>query len=272
MQIVFNVLWITIMLIIVSRLYCDTIELSNAHFNKLSQNKLGINLFKIELPAYYDLVPMLVNYLSETELQRAEKYHFVKDKNRFIICRSLLKILLAQTSGLNISEIQIEKDENKKPYLSINRSIHFNVSHAENFAIIAISKAAVGIDVEYLNKDFDYSEILSHVFNNMEIETILNSNNKDHTFYKYWTRKEAIVKATGKGISDNLPLISSSDGCHSIDAELLGGFQNMNVLSFNLDKDYIASLAFDDNNYNSDKISIYSLPTSLEDLMLLGII
>ncbi|EDP70117.1 Phosphopantethiene-protein transferase [Flavobacteriales bacterium ALC-1] len=233
----------------------------------MSENKSGIKLFKIELPVYYDLVSELVSYLNEVELQRAEKYHYPKDTNRFIICRTFLKFILAQKLRLDISEIQIKKDENKKPYLSSDKSIHFNVSHTERFAIIAISNNPVGVDVEYINKNFDYSEVLPHVFNKQEVDAVLKSNTKDYTFYKFWTRKEAFVKATGKGISDSLPQIPATDGNHSINPHLLGNFKSLNVLSFDLHTDYIAALAFGGKNIDTDELLIYNLPTSLEKLI-----
>ena len=250
-----------------SEICCETIEILDENVATLSMNTSGMWIFKIKLSTYHYLVPSLIEYLNAEELQRSQKYHFEKDSNRFVICRVLLKFILARYTGLDISKVFIEKDENKKPYLSIDKSCNFNVSHAEDFGIIAVSNNAVGVDVEYLNKNFDYSDILSHVFSSQEIETIINADNKDYTFYKFWTRKEAIVKATGKGISDSFSQIPVKDGYHSIASHLLDDFQNINVQSFDLHKDYVATIAYSDVSVDIEKLMIYSLPTSLEGLI-----
>ena len=249
-----------------SEICCRTVEVLDGNVTTLSRNTSDIRLFKIKLSTYHYLVPSLLEYLNVAELQRSQKYHFEKDSNRFVICRVLLKFILARHTGLDISKIFIEKDENKKPYLSLNRSCHFNVSHAEDFGIIAVSNNAVGVDVEYLNKNFDYSEILSRVFSSQEIETILNADNKDYAFYKLWTRKEAIVKATGIGMDDHISEIISLDGYHNIRPELLGNLKSLKVFSFELDESYIGAVAISDVSEHMDKLSFYPIPQTFQEL------
>jgi 4'-phosphopantetheinyl transferase len=245
--------------IIMSKIYCETIEIAFEDFQIKSENNSVIKLFNIKLSNYYQLVPELFEYLNETEQQRAQKYHFEKDTNRFIICRVLLKFILAHHTGINIYEINIEKDENKKPFLSNDKSLCFNISHAEDFAIIVVSHEAVGIDIEYKNIKFNFSEILPFSFSNLEIEAVLNATDKTNTFYKFWTRKEAIVKATGKGISDNLPQIPALDGLHSVASSVISNFKKLHVFSFNLDDNYVVSCAFSGENLNLNKLLIYNV-------------
>ncbi|WP_456441538.1 4'-phosphopantetheinyl transferase family protein [Psychroserpens sp.] len=250
-----------------SKVFCGTTQVSHEDFRRLADTKSDLQVFKIKLSSYYHLVSELVNYLSASELQRAQNYHFEKDKNRYIICRAILKFILARSTSLDISEIHVETDENKKPYLSSHPSVYFNLSHAEDYAIIALNKSAVGIDTEYVNRDFNYSEVLSYVFNTQETDTLLKSDKKSHTFFKFWTRKEAIVKVTGKGISDHLPQIPAIDGHHKVDSKLLDGFKKLQVLSFDLNENYVASIAISGENLNLDKLLIYNLPSSIEGLI-----
>src|SRR5690606_2936693 len=114
---------------------------------------------------------------------------------------------------------------NKKPYLTSHPSIFFNVSHAGDYALIAIAKYPIGIDVEFINKNFDYKEILPNIFNKIEIDEINLNQSNHHTFYKYWTRKEAIVKAIGKGIDNDIIKIPVTDGVHSVPSTLMGDFE-----------------------------------------------
>ncbi|MFD2917701.1 4'-phosphopantetheinyl transferase family protein [Psychroserpens luteus] len=249
-----------------SKICCRTIQISHKDFNQLDESTSDIKLFKLKLSSYYNLVPEFIKYLSIAELERAQKYHFEKDSNQFIICRTLLKFILAKYTNLNVSKIDIKLDPNKKPYLNLKESVYFNISHAEDFAIITLSNKAIGIDLEYLNRDFDFSEILSDIFNTLEIETVLNAKNKTQAFYNFWTRKESIVKATGQGISDYLSLIPAIDGCHSVSSKLLNDFKNLQVLSFDLNDHYVASLALITKTKNIDKLQIYNLPNSIEGL------
>ena len=227
----------------------------------------NLKLFKIKLSDFVQMIPNLVEFLSSDEVERADRYHFLKDKNRFIICRGLLRFLLSNQLEITPSKIEFKKDKNKKPYLSHQKPIHFNVSHSENYALIAIGDVSVGVDVEYVSKDFDFTDILNHVFSDSEKYTIENSTNKRRTFYNLWTRKEAFVKATGKGISDCFAQIPSLDDYHLISQELLGDYQKIDVSGFDLDEDYVAALAFDAERLTPDHISIYSLPTTYDELL-----
>jgi 4'-phosphopantetheinyl transferase len=251
-----------------SEISCRTIEIAFENFNALSGNTSDVKLYRIKLSAYYDLIPKLKAYLNVTELQRARKYHFKKDTNQFIICRALLKFILAHHSGQEVSDINIEMDTNKKPYMSSHKSICFNLSHATDYAIIGVkNEDAVGIDIEYLNNDFNFSEIMPDIFSNPEIDIVLNATHKTRAFYKFWTRKEAIVKATGTGISDFLPKIPALDGNHLIDSKLIDGCKSLQVFSFDLDEHYIASIALSTKNFSFDKLLVNNLPRSIKGLL-----
>lgn len=242
-----------------SHLFCGTLEVQDADLIK--EDNQGIKLYKIELLEYQELVSDLISMLSSSERDRANRYHFTKDKHRFVICRALLKFILAEHMDLEIDKIIIDIDANKKPYLAAYPSVFFNISHAGDYALIAIAKSPVGVDIEYMNKSFDYEEILPHVFSKTEIDK---TNNRHFTFYKFWTRKEAIVKAIGKGINDDLPKIPVTDGFHSVPLSLVGDFKKITVLSFNLDDNYIGALAFLEDIPTIEDIGFYPVPTSNE--------
>lgn len=240
-------------------MYCGTSEIRSQSDEIEDRN--AIKLYKIELLKYRELVPILISVLSESELNRANGYYFEKDKNRFIICRALLKFFLAKHVGLDIDKINLEVDSNKKPYLPNHSSVFFNISHAGDYGLIAIAKYPVGVDIEYINKEFNYKEILQNVFNKNEIESIENSNDKQQTFYKFWTRKEAIVKAIGKGIDEGFSEISVMDGFHSIESSIVSNFKNINVFSFDLNDNYVGALALTERLENFESIRLSSSPT-----------
>ena len=245
-----------------SHLFCGTIEVEDS--DHIKNDDLGIKLYKINLLHYQDLVPDLINLLSASEQNRAHRYHFLKDKNRFILCRVLLKFVLAKHLDSQTAQIIIAIDFNKKPYLDAHPSVFFNVSHAGDFALIAIGKSPIGVDVEYVNRSFDYNEIIPHIFSVDEIDEVKQSCDEHLTFYKFWTRKEAIVKAIGKGIDGNLPKITSTDGLHSVPLSIVGNFNNIAVYGFKINADYLGALALTELSLNIEKINFHPTPTFAE--------
>lgn len=249
-----------------SNVYCGTVQINIQSHIHWSRNLNDLALFKIKPSHYYPFVTTLKTILDEAELHRAERYHFEKDRNRFIICRALLKLILAKQTDVNVPDLKIGTEVNKKPYLISDNSIKFNLSHTDDLAIIALCNKDVGIDLEYQNEDFNFKEVLTHVYSNEEVNTILKSENQRYKFYKFWTRKEAIVKAIGTGINEHLLLVPAIDGHHKVDSFIIYGIKNVSVLSFDLEQNHIASIAIDSEKLELEKLQVYTLPNTLHDL------
>lgn len=121
---------------IMIEVFCGTLEARNQGFDDRLKVDPGIKLYEIELPKFQESVSGLTEFLSPFEKNRANRYHFSKDKNRFIICRAALKFLLAKQSGLDVNEIVIDTYSNKKPFLPSHPSVFFNVTHADDYVVI----------------------------------------------------------------------------------------------------------------------------------------
>ncbi|RZK77118.1 MAG: 4'-phosphopantetheinyl transferase superfamily protein [Pedobacter sp.] len=106
-------------------------------------------------------------------------------------------------------------------YTTNANPIFQNKSYSGSKIAIAISDQPVGIDIEFINQTFDYNDMLTECFSAEEISEI--TNHKD--FFKGWTRKEALLKATKLGITDEIKLIPTSDGEHELPS-VLGNYQN----------------------------------------------
>jgi 4'-phosphopantetheinyl transferase len=232
-----------------------------------SLNTNEVIIYTIFLPNFTNLKSDLAMYLNFAELNRAERFHKELDKNRFIICRSILKIILAAHTQLDAKNIHLDYQFNKKPYLASHPSLHFNISHSEDFAVIAISHNKVGIDIEYLSEDFNFKELLSDVFKDDEILEIQNATNKKQAFYTLWTRKEAFVKALGKGIDDDFKFIPCLDGEYSLDSSLLKNNENWQVCSFDLADQYLAAVAFESSPTITPNLLLYTIPNEMKALI-----
>lgn len=226
-----------------SSIFCSSVKILISGFQKSIHEKSALKIYKVHLPSYHNNISKYKEYLTTAELEKAERYHFEKDRNRFIICRSFLRLLLSEYIGLEAKDIVIATDENKKPYLPSHPEVFFNVSHIVEYGLIAISTNPVGVDVENVDREWDYSETAPRIFGEAELKNLAITSDKVRLFFTYWTRKEAIVKATGKGIEDNFIHIPACDGMHLINPELINNIANLLVLSFEIEEHFIGTIA-----------------------------
>ena len=136
------------------------------------------------------------------ETRRSQAMAFKHTFGRFASLKSYLMLasLLKDTFGLERVEMAV--GEHGKPYLAGRPDIHFNISHCKNAIAVAVSDRPVGIDAESLRSFSD--SLLDKTMNPAEKALILSSPKPDEAFISYWTRKEAVFKLMGTGITDNL--------------------------------------------------------------------
>ena len=89
-----------------------------------------------------------------------------------------------------------------KPMLVGYPDIHFSISHCPEAVICVLEDNPVGVDIELVS-NFD-EQVARYVMNQEEWSQIESSSCPDVEFACLWTRKEAVLKQTGFGISDNL--------------------------------------------------------------------
>lgn len=145
-------------------------------------------------------------WLSEDERERASRFHFGRDRHRFIATRLVLRHMLGTLAQINPGEIRFSYTPLGKPELSLEQNkkgLCFNVSHSHDLALLAVSiDLTLGVDLEKMTEDFEWSSIMTNLFSHEEIESILASppEIQRKKFYMGWTRKEAYLKAVGHGL------------------------------------------------------------------------
>ncbi|MDH4217048.1 MAG: 4'-phosphopantetheinyl transferase superfamily protein, partial [Gallionella sp.] len=107
--------------------------------------------------------------------------------------------------------IRFEYGPHGKPQLDASHQLahplHFNLAHSNELALLAVTGlGAIGIDIEKMRPDFPSAQIARRYFSAGEIEALGNLAPPEYAeaFFRCWTRKEAFIKATGRGL--NLPL------------------------------------------------------------------
>jgi 4'-phosphopantetheinyl transferase len=145
--------------------------------------------------------------LSKDEQLRAGRFVFERDRRRFTVARALLRGLLAQRLGVQSESVELTSGPHGKPALAprcATTDLSFNVSHSEDVAVYAFTHGReVGIDVEAIRKLRNADDIAARFFSRRENEAYLALDPCDRLlgFFNCWTRKEAFVKALGKGLS-----------------------------------------------------------------------
>ncbi len=177
------------------------------------------NLYKGKLDVFFaetrDLrsrYPELKNFISCDEQIRADKFRFDKNRETYLACHALLRLVLAQCLNVSPLEISYQNGINNKPGL-VGDPIYFNVTHTKEAFAFAISRDFyVGIDLEDVNQFIDIHNIIESFFSKKEREYILNQQTETkNRFFLLWTRKEALLKALGTGIINNLTQIEVSE-------------------------------------------------------------
>ncbi|HET8672337.1 MAG TPA: 4'-phosphopantetheinyl transferase superfamily protein [Thermoleophilaceae bacterium] len=146
--------------------------------------------------------------LSDDERARAARFHFDRDRRRFIAGRALLRSLLGNYLETPPHKVAFRYDPNGKPRLT-GGELSFNVSHSHSAAVFAFtSERGIGVDIERHPAPDDGDAVARHFFAAAEVTMLdsLPAAARSAAFLRCWTRKEAYIKARGDGLS--LPLDS----------------------------------------------------------------
>ncbi len=149
----------------------------------------------------------LSELLSSDEKARAERFHFDKDRNAYVTARGVLRTLLGSYLDAPPGTIEFSYGPRDKPALGGDSSQHplrFNVSHSGEIALYAFTlKREVGVDIEGIRPDFAGEKIARRFFSPFEVTALLALPAEAQTsaFFDCWTRKEAVIKALGEGLS-----------------------------------------------------------------------
>jgi 4'-phosphopantetheinyl transferase len=168
-----------------------------------------VHVWIVELLAPAATVEGCAAILSPDETERAERFRFKDLRTAYVLGRGCLRTLLARYAGSSPGDIRFTYGANGKPRLAIpDIGLEFNISHSGTHAAYALARCAVGVDIERLRPARDQEDIVRRFFAGEESQEwlALDSCSREKAFFRYWTAKEAYVKATGDGLS--MPLDS----------------------------------------------------------------
>lgn len=150
----------------------------------------------------------LESLLSQGERDKCARLVRAADRARCAASRGSLRVVLAKYLGEDPRTLSLTPGTSGKPGLDgANSPIQFNVSHAGDLGLIAVTRGLrVGIDIERVRDVPDAEGILNDFFNPQESAHVRSRTGKERTraFFRLWTRREAAAKALGIGLFDCL--------------------------------------------------------------------
>lgn len=153
---------------------------------------------------------LLSGCLDAEEERRAARFHFECDRRRFLAARSLLRHILAPYVDTAPERVALGYGHQGKPFLVEHPDTHFNLSHAGDVLVVGVARGRrVGVDVEPTIPEPVMDEVMETVSSEPERARLgsLDGSERREWFSQLWTRKEAYIKADGRGMSLDLKRI-----------------------------------------------------------------
>ncbi|WP_285055015.1 4'-phosphopantetheinyl transferase family protein [Fusobacterium necrophorum] len=137
-------------------------------------------------------------YLNKNQIENMFKYKKENDRINYAVTKTIVNLLFSRIEKIKYQEIRWQYGKYNKPYIENKGKIKFNISHTKGCSIVTFSRNNIGVDIENLKRNIDYSEIKNNFFMNSEKILTLND------FYKHWVSKEAYLKYKGVGLTQSL--------------------------------------------------------------------
>ena len=163
----------------------------------------NVTVWQVDLDACRKHNPAHRHLLSSDELRRANGFHLDAHREWFIACRAALRLILGARLATHPDLVCFRYGTSGKPEIESGATdIRFNVTHTRGRALIAVAGSFdIGIDIERDVPVPDWSRLSALVFSDDEKRELAEAADKSEAFLRVWTRKEAVLKALGIGLS-----------------------------------------------------------------------
>ncbi len=219
-----------------------------------------VHIWRASLVAAASQMPILKKVLNDEERHRAEQFFRLKDHDNYIITRGILRHILSRYLNINASQLQFDYNAFGKPFLAKTNNgddVRFNLSHSGELALYAITRNRdVGIDVEDTRIELDFEQIAAQFFSVQEFAELraLPEAERMQGFYNCWTRKEAYVKAKGRGFSLDLKkfdvtLTPNSPAALLQTKDEPADASRWSLVNLPVNQDYVAALAVEGHDF-----------------------
>lgn len=144
--------------------------------------------------------------LSQAELDRASRFHRARDRARYVVAHAETRRILALLTGAQPLALEFATVARGKPVIARPDTAvkwMFNLSHSGDFALLAAAlDVPLGVDIEEKRPVSDLHKVAERFFSAAEREVLASGDEPpDDVFFGIWTRKEAVIKALGLGLT-----------------------------------------------------------------------
>lgn len=185
-----------------------------------------VHVFFATVPPAAGIPDRLHRVLSAPERRRAERFARRVHRDRFAASRAIRRLVLAQYLGVEPTEIEFVAGPHGKPAIAGNTRVRFNDSESDGLATYAVAlDSEVGVDVERIGRCRDRDRIVEMFGTAAERRSYdsIPAAERELAFYRWWTGKEAYLKAVGTGLHQPLDSYSVSFGGARVTLVDVGG-------------------------------------------------
>ncbi|MFE4613665.1 4'-phosphopantetheinyl transferase family protein [Streptomyces niveus] len=159
--------------------------------------------------------------LDATEQRRLAALRRAEDRGRYLLAHVTLRQLLADRLAVPPAEVVIGRrpctgcgGPHGRPVVP-GDPVHFSLSHSGDMVLIALARNAVGVDVEAVPPAEAVRELYAHMHPRERAElAALPAADRPAAFARCWSRKEAFLKATGAGLTEDPSVTYVGAGAH----------------------------------------------------------
>lgn len=146
--------------------------------------------------------------LCDDERARRDRFVFDRDARLFTVAHALVRAVLSCYRDVDPRRWRFAAGSHGKPEIvePAESELHFNLSHTRGLAACAVATRPLGVDVEWVARDTATREVAERSFASDELAQLegLAGEAYRRRFFDFWTLKEALIKADGRGISMGL--------------------------------------------------------------------
>lgn len=203
-------------------------SVGEVNLQRVSLEPNTIHVWRISLHQNKNVIDRCKQVLSTSEVERASRFHFQRDRDRFVIAHGAIRQILGTYLKIAASDVPFHCGPHGKPEIAPRANcldLRFNLSHSGEVAVAAVTRQLrIGIDIECVRPDIPCVEIAKRHFSADELASLkrLKADCQREAFFGFWTCKEAYVKARGRGLSVPLDAFEVAFGAQRALTELTG--------------------------------------------------
>ncbi len=187
-----------------SRLTTQDLSLPSSRL-VVSTQCVQVHAFSLEASA--EVEARCVGWLSTDERDRMQRFRFEEDRRHYIVGHGFLRYVLGRYCGLDPVQLKFCTLSGGKPALVDEESrvsrLRFNLTHSHGCALLAVADSIeVGVDLEQVRETPEHLKLAERFFSPVEADAVRRTSGQERwaTFFRYWTGKEAVLKAKGSGL------------------------------------------------------------------------